>query len=282
MKEKLKQAISFPMTTYLFVFLMGLGWYFVLVVDGGSIGEIFTEKNGHFALKFLRRLVGVGLEDPAWTQAYIWKDTLVATLDTLKMSLLSILLTGVMALVSVPLGTRSIAFGDLTLTTSPLGRFAYYMTQALYTLGRAIPELIWAMMIIFVFKPGLVAGALALAIHNFGILGKLWTETIDDMATGPVHGLALTGASHWQLLVFAVLPAVVGKWVSYMVYRWEIILRTTIVVGFVGAGGLGQDFRTAMSFLHYDRVLVILLTYLSLVYLADRLSDGLRKRLGEP
>jgi phosphonate transport system permease protein len=135
------------------------------------------------------------------------------------------------------------------------------------------------MIIVFIFKPGILAGALALALHNFGILGKLCTEVVEDLDLRPVRNLASSGASSGQLLFYGVLPAVMPKFITYILYRWEVIIRTTIVVGFVGAGGLGQQFKLSMSWFHYTDVTLILICYLLLVGFVDLFTESCRRLL---
>jgi len=146
-----------------------------------------------------------------------------------------------------------------------------------YIFSRAVPELVWAMMIIFIFKPGLLPGAIALALHNFGILGKLWAEVIEDMDSRPIRNLATAGASKVEALFYGILPMVMPRFLTYILYRWEVIMRTTIVVGFVGAGGLGMDFKLAMSFFNYTQITLLLLCYMILVIIADFASESTRK-----
>ena len=98
------------------------------------------------------------------------------------------------------------------------------------------------MLIIFIFKPGLLPGAIALALHNFGILGKLWAEVIEDMDPRPIRNIASRCIQNPDLFLRD-LPTVLPRFLTYILYRWEVIMRTTIVVGFVGAGGLGLEFK---------------------------------------
>ena len=133
------------------------------------------------------------------------------------------------------------------------------------------------MMIIFIFKPGLLPGAIALALHNFGILGKLCAEVIEDMDLRPIRNLASSGASRQQILFYGIIPTVMPKFLTYILYRWEVIMRTTIVVGFVGAGGLGMQFKLSMSYFQYSELTLLLICYMILVIIADFVSESARK-----
>jgi phosphonate transport system permease protein len=127
-----------------------------------------------------------------------------------------------------------------------------------------------------VMPPGVLAGALALGIHNFGIVGKLCSEVVEELDPGPARALRAGGAGPLQVLAYAVIPQALPRFLTYALYRWEVVIRTTIVVGFVSAGGLGREFRLAMSFFHYTDVAMILATYFVLVLLVDLASSGLR------
>ncbi|HVI21717.1 MAG TPA: ABC transporter permease subunit, partial [Bacillus sp. (in: firmicutes)] len=111
----------------------------------------------------------------------------------------------------------------------------------------------------------------------FGILGKLCAEVIENMDERPVRNLASSGASKSQMLLYGVLPSAMPQFLTYILYRWEVIMRTTIVVGFVGAGGLGLQFKMSLSFFHYTDITLLLICYCLLVFIADFISEVARK-----
>ena len=154
---------------------------------------------------------------------------------------------------------------------------ALFLTRGWFTISRAVPELVWALIFVFIFTQGVLPGILALAVHNAGILGKLGAEIVEGLDTRPVRALRSTGASRLQVLVFGVLPEALPKFVTILCYRWEVIIRTTIVVGFVAAGGLGADFRLAMSLFKFTEVALILFWYLLLVLFVDLAAARLRR-----
>ena len=137
-----------------------------------------------------------------------------------------------------------------------VGGAAFFVMRAVFVFTRGVPELLWAMLIVFVFSPGVLPGALALAVHNYGILGKLSAEVVEDLDPRPARALRTAGAGNFQMLLYGVLPQVLPQFLTYMLYRWEVIIRTTIVVGFVAAGGLGREFRLSMSWFQYDKVIL--------------------------
>ena len=116
--------------------------------------------------------------------------------------------------------------------------------------------------------------AVALGIHNFGILGKLSSEMVEGLDPRPMRA---SGAGNFQMLAYGILPQALPQLLTYLLYRWEVVIRTAIVVGFVAAGGLGREFRLRMSWLHYDDVMLLLVCYLILVLAVDLASAALRR-----
>lgn len=193
------------------------------------------------------------------------------------MSIMAIGFSTIGMILTVVPASRRVADGSITMNKKWYNSIIYFLTKVVYLFSRAIPELIWAMIVIFVFKPGILPGAIALSLHNFGILGKLCAEVIDDLDLRPIRNLASSGANSVQILFYGVIPTVLPKFMTYIVYRLEIIMRTTIVVGFVGAGGLGTQFRLSMSFFRYSELTLILICYIVLVLFADLLSELTRR-----
>lgn len=229
-------------------------------------------------LAFLRDLIGIsGRTVPAYLRADRWLAGLGLAVETLAMSVLAAAFAAAVVLPTVLLAARNIAFGSLRPSSSPLWPILFLVVRAVYVFTRSVPELLWAMLIIFIFNPGIIPGALALGLHNIGILGKLGAEVIEDLDVRPVRALQAAGAGPGQVLAYGILPAVLPQLLTYLLYRWEVIIRTTIVVGFVGAGGLGREFRLSMSFFHYTEIALILLIYFLLVAGVDLIAGGLRR-----
>jgi phosphonate transport system permease protein len=261
------------------ILLIAFSWQFIFVVEDASISDLFSEKNAFHTKQFFQGLVGVGEEHPAFFNLENWKNALKLTYDTLMISIIAIGISTIGMLLTVIPAARNSAEGTLTLSRKWYNWLLFGLIRCLYVFSRSVPELVWAMIIVFIFKPGILAGALALALHNFGILGKLCTEVVEDLDLRPVRNLASSGASSGQLLFYGVLPAVMPKFITYILYRWEVIIRTTIVVGFVGAGGLGQQFKLSMSWFHYTDVTLILICYLLLVGFVDLFTESCRRLL---
>ncbi|WP_071395155.1 PhnE/PtxC family ABC transporter permease [Bacillus tuaregi] len=273
-----KKGFSFvTFSLLLTIGLFSLSWWFIFALQNASLKDLFSDKNAFYAQKFFMGLSGIGVEQPAFLSSESWKEALSLTYETLRMSVLAIGISTITMFLTVIPAARNIADGSLTLIHKWYNWLLFGFIRIMYIFSRAIPELVWAMIIIFILKPGVLPGAIALALHNFGILGKLCAEVIEDLDERPVRNLASSGASKGQMLLYGVLPAVMPQFLMYILYRWEVIMRTTIVVGFVGAGGLGQQFKMSLSFFHYTDVTLLLLCYCILVMIADFISEAARK-----
>ncbi|GIQ69143.1 ABC transporter permease subunit [Xylanibacillus composti] len=264
-------------SVYLALVLAAASWAYIFVGEQASLAALFSAKNLHYAVQFLKGMAGIGEASPAFLDIESWKRALALTYQTLQMSLMAIGFATIGMLLTVIPASRVYAGGSESAARRWYNRAAYGLVRAMYVVSRSVPELIWAMMIIFFFKPGLLPGAIALALHNFGILGKLCAEVIEDLDMRPIRNLASSGASKAQILVYGIIPAVLPRFLTYILYRWEVIIRTTIVVGFVGAGGLGLEFKLSMSWFHYTELTLYLMCYLLLVFAVDLISAGLRK-----
>ncbi|WP_318505622.1 PhnE/PtxC family ABC transporter permease [Bacillus sp. T3] len=275
MKKKRKMTfLSFSI--YLFFLLIAASWYFIIGVEKASLVDLFSGENVQYASKFFKGLIGIGEDDIAFLNRESWSDAAKLTIETLKMSIMAIGFSTIVMFLTVIPAARNMADGTLTLSRKWYHWFIFGMIRVTYLFSRSVPELVWAMIIIFIFKPGILPGAIALALHNFGILGKLCAEVIEDMDSRPIRNLASAGAGRAQILMYGVLPSVLPQFLTYILYRWEVIMRTTIVVGFVGAGGLGQQFKLSMSFFHYTEITLMLICYIILVVFADFISDKSR------
>ena len=250
------------------------------IVGGGDsgFGEFFSGEAWKEAAGFTKELLGVGSEStPAFLRPDRWFETAGLALETLAMSVLAIGLAAGLALVTVLPAARTTAFGERPLSRSVFWKAAFFLTRGVFIATRAVPELMWAMVLIFLLSPGIVPGALALALHNYGILGKLCAEIVEDMDQRPVRALRATGARGLQIVGYGVLPQVLPQFLTYTLYRWEVIIRTTVVVGFVSAGGLGREFRLHMSWFQFTDVALLLAWYLLLVIGVDLISAWLRR-----
>lgn len=256
----------------LFLFLVTSSWIYLIFVDGADFSVLINPNNLQKGKIFILQIFGFENKSGLILDYKFMKNLLDLTLETLQISIIAIGFATLGVILSVIPAARNVADGSLVFRTNWLSWFRFGVIRGLYMFTRAVPELIWALFIIFVFKPGILAGAITLGIHNLGVLGKLCSEVIENLDTRPIKSLVSSGASKYQVLFYGIIPMVMPKFLTYIVYRWEVIIRTTIIVGFIGAGGLGQAFKLAMSYFKYSEVGFILLVYITLVWLADLLS----------
>ncbi|MCH8940577.1 MAG: ABC transporter permease subunit [Chloroflexi bacterium] len=253
-------------------------WIFVLNVDGAQSHSFLSVETFNRFKDFLGDLLGIGSSTtPAFAQWSEWRSTGHLAYDTLAMSVMAIGFAAIFALVFFIFGARNMMMGEMAPYGSWFWRGVFFLVRGLFVVTRAIPELIWAMLIIFVLSPGLLPGAVALGLHNAGILGKLSSEIVEGLDQRPIQALRSTGAGRFQVMVYGVLPQALPRFVTYLFYRWEVIIRTAIVVGFVSAGGLGTEFRLSMSYFHFTTVALLLIWYLILVLGVDIAASYLRR-----
>jgi phosphonate transport system permease protein len=252
-----------------------LAWVFVLGQEGSAVpgpAEIL-ERGARFA----GDLLGIGTpEPPAYTRAESWAAVGWLALDTVVMSVLAAGLAGVGALATMAFAARSLTVGEFG-AGSRLGRPVYLLFRGLHVLTRSVPELVWALLIVFLVPPGVLAGALALALHDVGVMGRLGADVIDDIERAPLRTLRAGGAGRVSLLAYGVLPQALPQLVTFLLYRWEVIIRASVVVGFITGAGLGYQLRLDLSFRHWTDLALVLLCYVLLVWAVDAVSGVLRR-----
>ena len=159
---------------------------------------------------------------------------------------------------------------------SPWLRFA---VRRFLEFCRTVPGIVFALIFVIAFGLGPMAGVLAIAIHSSGALGKLFSEIVENADMKPVEGLRSTGASWMSCMRFAVLPQVAAGYASYALLRFEINVREASVMGFVGAGGIGQELVVAVRKFYYSDVSAILLLVILTVFVIDIGTGWARGRL---
>ena len=160
-----------------------------------------------------------------------------------------------------------------------LGIAVLVFTRFLLLFTRAIPAPIWALIFLFVFFPGILPGAIALGIHNLGILGRLMAEVTENLDERPLRSLLALGASGSQVFLYGVLPRTLPRFVAYILYRWEVCIRATVIVGLVGAGGLGRLLTEQLSSFDYRGVVATLICFIGLTFMIDLISATVRRSL---
>lgn len=162
----------------------------------------------------------------------------------------------------------------------PLGRMMRSAVRWLLIVLRSLPELVWALLLVRIVGLGPTAGVLAIALTYCGMLGKVYAEIIESTDAQATDALLKNGSGRLAAFLYGALPEAAAELVSYTVYRWECAIRGSVVLGFVGAGGLGQRMDESMEMLAGDEVATMLIVFVLLVGCADWLSKLLRRRLG--
>ena len=158
-----------------------------------------------------------------------------------------------------------------------LGSLLRWASRTLLLLMRAIPAPIWALVFLFIFFPGMLPGALALAVYNLGILGRLMAEVTENQDERPLQAIKALGSSRGAAFLYGTVPAVSPRYLAYSLSRWENAIRETVVVGLVGAGGLGRELTQQLAAFNYRAVLALLLCVVLLTFVVDMVSTAVRR-----
>jgi phosphonate transport system permease protein len=196
-------------------------------------------------------------------------DALWPTLETLDIALFGTVFGVILAL---PLAVLAAA----NVTPS---RWLYYLSRSVIGFTRAVPDLVWALLFVTAVGLGPFPGGLALAVHSVGMLGRLFAETIENMDMAPIDALSLTGANRMQVFTHGVVPSVLPALAGIGLYRLDENIRSSLVLGFVGAGGIGFQLLTAMNLFQYQQVSLLLIIIFVIVLAAERLSAVCREWL---
>ena len=201
---------------------------------------------------------------PRWT----YMEQLWAPLwDTINIATLGTLLGIVMA---VPLAF--LAADNTTPSRLILRPFALFCIVA----SRSINALIWALLLVSILGPGLLAGILAIAFRSVGFIGKLLYEAIEETDIAQIEAVTATGASQAQVLNYAIVPQVLPAFYGISVFRWDINIRESAILGLVGAGGIGAQLEASLNVLAWPQVMLIILVILATVVLSEAVSAKVR------
>ena len=202
--------------------------------------------------------------------------------ETLQISLMG---TFIAVLIGVPLGllaTSSLSWsGVLHERASRRGRWLlgfipYALSRAVLSVFRAIPEYVWAFMFVRALGLGPFPGVMAIGVAYGGMLGKVYSEILEGVSPRPLETLHATGASRGGLVLYGLVPQALPDVIAYTLYRWECAIRASAVLGFVGAGGLGQQIELSMRMSQFDEVLTLLAMLFVLVAGVDFISGRIR------
>ena len=272
-----KGSLSFTrFSLYVALLLMACSWGYLLLGADSQLGDLFQSQTWSQAGSFLGQLLGLGSDrPPVYLQGSEWAEKFRLAYRTLAMSVLAIGIAGAGALLTLLPGARNVSNGELGGRPSQIGSLVYYLVRLSYTFTRAVPELVWALIVVLFFSGGLLAGAIALGLHNFGVVGRLSSEVVENLEPNQARALRAAGASNLEMLAYGILPQAMPQLITYLLYRWEVVIRTTVVLGVVS--GLGREFESSRNLFFYTDMTLILLWYLLLVLGVDLLSSWLRR-----
>lgn len=207
----------------------------------------------------------------SWPPRWSYMDQLWSPLwDTLNIATLGTLLGTALA---VPLAF--LAASNTTPSRLILRPFALFCIVA----SRSINSLIWALLLVSILGPGLLAGIIAIAFRSIGFVGKLLYEAIEETDEKQVEAVTATGASKAQILHYGIWPQVLPAFVGISVFRWDINIRESTILGLVGAGGIGMRLQSSLNMLAWPQVLLIVLVILATVVVSEAISSRVRKAI---
>lgn len=250
--------------------------FFAVLVIAAFGAEVnpgtFVSKIGNFA-SYFDRIATLEGGARVWSDIgewfWGWKKWLVLLGETILISYVGTLAGAILAFALNFLAAEN---------TSP-ARWLQFTVRRLMEFCRTVPDIVFALIFVIAFGLGPMAGVLAIMIHSVGALGKLYSEIVENIDMKPVEGVRSTGASWVSCMRFAVLPQVAAGFASYTLLRFEINVRGASVMGFVGAGGIGQELVVAVRKFYYSDVSAILLMIIVTVFVIDIGTGWARGRL---
>ncbi|MBT3904331.1 MAG: phosphonate ABC transporter, permease protein PhnE [Rhodospirillaceae bacterium] len=203
---------------------------------------------------------------PAWGH---FGDVLAPLIETIHIATLGTIVTFV---ISIPIAFLAARNTTYNATTWFIGRF-------ILVASRSINTIVWALIFVAVFGPGPVAGIWAITFRSIGFMGKLIAEAIEEIDHGAVEAIEATGASRLHVLLIGVLPQVLPIIFGTTIYRWDINIRESTVLGFVGAGGIGIELYSSINLFNWQEVAVMLISVFGVVIISEFISATVRQRI---
>ena len=164
-------------------------------------------------------------------------------------------------------------------TTTPSVLFVRPIALFIIVASRSINSLIWALLLVAILGPGLLAGIIAIAFRSIGFVAKLLYEAIEEVDQTPVEALSATGASTLQVIDYAIVPQILPSFIGISLFRWDIYIRESTILGLVGAGGIGLELQASLSVLAWPQVILIVLLIFATVIFSEALSAKIRQAI---
>ncbi len=260
------------------LFLVFLVWsYRGAEID---LSQLFSRDSFGQIFIYVKKLI------PPDLSPNVLREAIKGTIETFAISFMGTLLAVGIALSVVFFASRNLIFSGLLYEMEPKQGWRrsarmvpYLAAKSLLNILRTVPEMVWALIFVFLVGLGPFPGVLALGVHTGGVLGKLFGEVLENVDPQPIESLQATGASRLQILFYGILPQVLPQFISYTLYRWEVNIRMAAVLGLVGAGGLGQRIHIAISLFFEQQLLTLIMAIYILVTIVDYVSAYLRRKV---
>lgn len=215
----------------------------------------------------------VGFLTDAFPMDLDWETTVLPGLQacgvTLAIGLMGTTLSIPSSLLLAVLGSRATSRNAVV----------YQVSRAIMSFFRAVPDIVFALIFVTAVGLGPFAGVLALILHNTGVMAKLWSEAMEEMDQGPAEAMRVAGASSFQVAIHVVIPSVIPQFTGLLLYRFDVNVRSSLVLGLVGAGGIGFLINQSISLFKFDQMMSYILMVLVLVIVVDVFSGFVRRRL---
>jgi phosphonate transport system permease protein len=249
-----------------------------------SLAHIDSDANGHFAVALTVPDVGeseevhrleaelrwsVGLPYPSETSRIVFEKMV----ETVFLALMATTFAIFLAVPLSFLGARNL------MSTYRGTMIVYFVVRGFFNIVRSIEPLIWAIIFAVWVSIGPFAGVLALGMHSIAALGKLYSEQVESIDPGPIEALQATGANALQTIVYAVVPQIVPPYVAFTIYRWDINVRMSTVIGMVGGGGVGFLLIQWVNLLRYKQAGVAVWAITIVVWVMDYVSGVIREKI---
>jgi len=195
---------------------------------------------------------------------------ILPTIDTFLMAIMGTVLAIIFAIPVAILAAHNVT--PYYPITYPIGRF-------IMTVSRSVHEIVWALIFVIALGLGPFPGILAIAVRSIGFLSKLTAEAIEDVDIAPIEAIKSTGANKARVVLFGIVPQILPVFIGNGIFAWDINVRRASIMGFVGAGGIGLEFRTAMVQYQYHKATTVIIAILILVLIGEWISTILRKSI---
>lgn len=249
---------KFYLTLFIVFSLIFGSWIFVDILDVSILMHIFNPARYHILIEMFF--------ETNWS----YFDNIIGSLfETIQMAIVGTFVGAIFALPAAILAANN--FLQIP--------WLHTIARIILNIIRTIPALVLASLLVIVFSIGAFSGIMALAVFTFGLISKMTYESIESIDEGQIEALISVGASKWEILRYAIMPQVLPQYMSYTLYAFEVNVRAAAVLGYVGAGGIGQKFYISLAFFKYDNIGLIFYIFFAAVLIIDTVSAQIRRRL---